>query len=193
MGIIGQRGPVHIWHQTVTDEFQECAEVVHRLLTTHHKRSNFLARTSGVWFRIFGTIEVCLSVILPLLFIYQETRDRTWLLATVSVTISLSTGLKMFWGWHEGWWTYRSQKVAIRREISAWELSLLELHFSDASDKETKALEITKESVYRLFDILNAEHVELLRQVQPPERVIETVNQSRQARETRSTLQQPPP
>lgn len=193
MGIFGEREPVYIWHQTVSDEFQECSEIVHRLLTAHHNRSNFLARTSGLWFRFFGTIEVCLSVVLPLLFIYQETQTKTWLLATISVAISLSTGLKLFWGWHETWWTYRAQKVAIRREISAWELGLLELHFSNAADKASKALEVTKESVSRLFDILNTEHEELLRQVNPPERVIESVNQSRQARDTRNTLQQPPP
>ncbi|MFH9724461.1 hypothetical protein ACH4M4_16055 [Streptomyces sp. NPDC017254] len=193
MGIFRGREPVYIWHQTVTDEFKECSEVVHRLLTTHHSRSNFLARASGIWFRVFGTVEICLSVVLPLLFIYQETQTKTWLLATVSVTISLSTALKLFWGWHEGWWTYRAQRVAIRREISEWELSLLELHFSAEPEKDARALEVTKESVSRLFDILNTEHEELLRQINPPERVIESVNQSRQARQTRSTLQQPPP
>lgn len=193
MGIFGQREPGHIWHRTVSSEFKECSEIVHQLLTSHHKRSGILSRASGIWFRIFGTIEICLSVVLPLLFIYQETQNKTWLLATVSVTISLSTGLKLFWGWHDGWWTYRTQRVAIRREISAWELNLLQLHFADAPDKKSKALEATRESVFRLFDILNTEHEELLRQIQPPDRVIETVNQSRQARETRNTLQQPPP
>ncbi|MFJ3870909.1 hypothetical protein ACIPQJ_10800 [Streptomyces sp. NPDC090082] len=192
MGIFGEREPVYIWHQTVSDEFKECSDVVHRLLTTHYGRSHFLARTSGIWFRLFGTVEVCLSVVLPLLFIYQETQTKTWLLATVSVAISLSTSLKLFWGWHEGWWTYRAQKVAIRREISEWELSLLDLHFSAAPDRESKALEVTRESVSRLFDILNTEHEELLRQINPPERVIDAVNQSRQARDTRSALQQPP-
>ncbi|GGW45070.1 hypothetical protein [Streptomyces galilaeus] len=160
----------------------------------HRKRSRTFARASGTWYRLFGTIEVCLGVVLPLLFIYPQTVSKVWLLATVSVAISVSAALKAFWGWQEQWAIFQAQSITLAQVISEWEISMLNLALDSPATKKQEALSITGHAANKLFGILNQEHETRFHQVQPPEMVIAAINkQGRYAGVDQAVQQQQQP
>ncbi|MEU8711460.1 hypothetical protein [Streptomyces sp. NPDC048663] len=121
-------------------------------------------------------MEVTLGVVLPLLFLYPQTQNDTALQGTVSVLISMSAALGAFWGWRDSWGIYRVQNLLLAEALTDWELSLLEIIHSDASDKKRRALDETKATVAGLFAILNHEHEASFSTVQSPNDITTEIN-----------------
>lgn len=174
-----RRNAAFTWHADIATHFPECDQVMKRLLVANQKRSRFLGRTSAIWFRLFGGIEIILGVTLPLLFVYEQTSTNVGLLATVSVVIAVSAALKSFFGWQNSWGTYRSQSILLASILGDWELELIGLIYGDSANKQLDALEKTREAVAQIFSTLNQEHESFFSAIQSPEKVVEAIKRSK--------------
>ncbi|WP_330339337.1 hypothetical protein [Streptomyces sp. NBC_00557] len=171
----GHRGSFE-WNPQIKQEFPDCDDIIRRLIVSHQKRSRFLSRASIFWFRLFGAVEVTLGVVLPLLFLYPQTQNNTALQATVSVLISMAAALSSFWGWRDSWGIFRVQNLLLAETLSDWELNLLEIINSNATEKKMDALNKTRETVAALFAILNQEHEASFATVQSPNDIVTAIN-----------------
>ncbi|WP_159395359.1 hypothetical protein [Streptomyces albireticuli] len=176
------RPPLPKWHESIKSHFPECDQIVYRLLSAEQRRARFYGNASVFWFRLIGGIEVILGVLLPLLFIYQETRDNTPLLATVSVSISASAALMAFFGWRQTWGTYKAQSILLTSVIGKWELTLIEIIHSDVADKNKQALTATREAVESLCSSLSQQHEFYFSSIQSPDSIINVINKRNENR-----------
>ncbi|CAL9431249.1 DUF4231 domain-containing protein [Streptomyces sp. NPDC058947] len=175
-----RRNAPFAWHSDIATHFPECDQVMKRVLVTNQKRSRFLGRSSAIWFRLVGGIEIILGVTLPLLFVYDQTSTNTGLLATVSVVVAVSAALKSFFGWQNSWGTYRSQSILLASILGEWELELIGLIYGDSANKQLDALDKTREAVKQIFSTLNQEHEAFFSAIQSPEKVVEAIRRSKQ-------------
>ncbi|MEU5962003.1 hypothetical protein ABZ777_12440 [Micromonospora parva] len=127
-----------------------------------------------IWFKIVGTIEVVLSITLPLLFVIPVMRDEHAnyvFLAIVSVIVAIAAGLRNFYSWDSSWRLYRSQEFVLAGMVAQWEVALLKLKVAGGENMRHVALDETAQVLARLTELFEHENITLFNTVVPPESV----------------------
>jgi hypothetical protein len=171
--------------QKIQEKFPQCAALVRDAVTEHRRRYRRQARRYFVWFRLVGTVEIFLSLSLPVIVLVGATTlaagtgangqgttggsTSDLVIVVVSILIALATALQNFFRWHENWQLFSSQGLSLDSLVTEWRFEMIKLIDGEPAGSVSDALEKTGAFLQALSQSLRSEHETFADAVSSPE------------------------
>jgi hypothetical protein len=181
-----------LWSPEIDEKFGAYANLIRRAITADLKRYRRFGRMHMLWFRFGGLLEIGLSVSFPLVISYVDSINAdsnppqvnsNLVFSAISVTIALIAAVRSFYGWHENWNLYATQRLTVRILLRDWEMALLPL-VADPSSNQDRAHAATITTVSEINRVLEHEQDSFFGSMKLPEEILKGREDKRTAAAT---------